>query len=86
MKRTPPDVLREGIAVFAERAETHGDFRTGWTDVALGWTNYTGATISPRDALNMMAIMKIVRDKHGGPVFDNLLDASVYLAMAATFE
>ena len=86
----PADVLNQGMATFIDRAKTHGDYRDSWSAIAGVWSDYltlkngVRVELNSRDALHLMALMKVFREAAGGPNFDNPLDAMTYEAMAAT--
>ena len=68
--------------VGGDRAETHGDMRAVHRDAARMWSLYIGRPIDARDVAVMMALLKIVRQKHGRFNLDDYIDGAGYLAIA----
>lgn len=68
--------------IGGDRAATHGDMRAVHRDAARMWSLYIGKPIDARDVAVMMALLKIVRQKHGRFNLDDYIDGAGYLAIA----
>ena len=66
--------------INGDRAEQYGE--SSFQALADMWTIYLGTYISPAQAAEMLAILKIVRNRHE-PKLDSYIDGIGYLALAA---
>jgi len=69
--------------VSGDRAQTHGDAKAGFDDIARYWSEYLNVTVSAKDAALMMALLKIARTHRGSRNDDDFIDAAGYIALAA---
>lgn len=51
--------------------------------IAAFWSSYLGIAVSPRQAAEMMALLKIARQRTGKGKRDNFVDMCGYAALAA---
>ena len=69
--------------VAGERAQTYGCMVKSATSIAELWSAYLGHKIEPWEAMQMMALLKISRDKNGAYHADNGIDQAGYAAIAS---
>lgn len=79
-------IAKAGELVGGDRAKTHGDKHTNFSNIAGLWNAYI-ATLNARalnasDVGNMMALLKIARTQSGEPNEDDTIDAIGYIACA----
>ena len=67
-------------AVTVDRAETHGDIKESFTEIAQIWSARTGANITPARVAIMMIDLKGVRAWHNPEHEDNWVDIAGYAA------
>lgn len=76
------DVLEEARnLIYGDRAETHGDAKDNFGNIAGLWSVYLGHTVTAEDVALMMTLMKIARTKSGDVNMDDIIDAIGYLAL-----
>lgn len=87
---TPDAILKEGLKIFVERGQTHGEYHRSLSCIAVLWTAYLEARkrtsyselLSARDVAHMLCLLKIARSLMNPHNDDNPIDAAVYEAMA----
>ena len=76
------DLLEEARnLIYGDRAETHGDAKDNFGNIAGLWSVYLGHTVTAEDVALMMTLMKIARTKSGDVNMDDIVDAIGYLAL-----
>lgn len=77
------EILRTAAElVGGERAEQHGDMLDLHTEIATLWSAYLGRSVEATDVAWMMVLLKMCRDRIGGPNPDNFIDAAGYCGIA----
>lgn len=80
------DILaRAANLISGDRADTYGDFHANAECLAGLWSAYLGHRIEPRDIGPMLALLKIMRLRHG-PHEDSSVDACGYLALGGEMD
>ena len=75
--------LKTAVEIVAwPRAQNYGCMVKSATHIAELWSAYLGHKIEPWEAMQMMALLKISRDKNGGYHADNAIDQAGYAAIA----
>jgi len=69
--------------INGDRQECYGDASESFESIAAIWTWYTGSFITPVDVCQMMALLKISREKLGAHKIDNFIDQAGYTALGA---
>jgi len=69
--------------INGDRQECYGDAAKSFESIAAIWTWYTGSYITPVDVCQMMALLKISREKLGAHKVDNFIDQAGYTALGA---
>lgn len=79
-------ITDEAKAIVAgDRASDYGDANESFSRIAKLWSAYTGATISPWDAAQMMILLKVSRAKTSRKR-DTLVDIVGYAECASKLE
>lgn len=68
--------------VSVDRAETYGDARTNFGNIASLWSAYLGVPVTAVDAGAMLALFKIARFKANPAHHDSAIDCAGYIALA----
>lgn len=68
--------------VGGDRHRTHGDKFENFNNIAALWSAYLGIGLSPLQAANMMALMKVARTKTGSHNPDDYVDTAGYAGCA----
>ena len=77
-------VLDEAKAVInGERQDQYGNPEDNFRMIAAFWSSYLGIAVSPRQAAEMMVLLKIARQRTGRGKWDNYVDMCGYAAIAA---
>ena len=77
-------VLDDAKAVInGERQNQYGDPEDSFRMVSNFWSDYLGIDVSPRQAAEMMVLLKIARQRTGRGKWDNYVDMCGYASLAA---
>ena len=78
------EILRKANEIAkGNRAGMYGQPERNFQTIAIFWSEYLGAEITPSDVGIMMALMKIARISSGHYKEDNYVDVVNYLLFAA---
>jgi hypothetical protein len=69
--------------ITRDRAATHGDAESSFTDVAFLWSWWLGHPVTAFDVAEMMSLFKKARTKNNPAHEDNFVDDLGYTALAA---
>ncbi|MDA0338134.1 MAG: DUF6378 domain-containing protein [bacterium] len=78
-------LTRAGALISGDRHDAYGDFADTAECLAGLWSAYLGHEVRPRDVGYMLALLKIMRLRHG-PHEDSSVDACGYLALGGEVD
>lgn len=84
MKSKPIEQQARELISGPRRAE-YGDVSVSAARLAKLWSAYLGILVTPKDAMIMMSLFKISREK-GAPKIDNRIDGVAYMLLADILE
>jgi hypothetical protein len=69
-----------------DRAQTYGDAKENFSDIAVGWSVITGVDLTPGQVGLMMNWLKTCRAVKSPDHLDSYVDAAAYMALAGEIE
>jgi len=76
--------------INGKREQDYGSPQINWRETASLWSAYLGTTITAKDAVLMMALMKVARMRHISMPMrdakDSVIDAAGYIGLVERLE